>query len=548
MSRVADMRVTSHVGRDLLQSAAFFKTEAAVAWEYVANSLEYVERHICPRVVVNVATQERLMTISDNGRGMSETDLKRFFIMHAENIDRLRGRPGRGKFGTGKSAAFGIARSLRVDTVRDGLRNVVALTRAMIEASNGKDIPALWEVRNDKVDSPNGTTVEIADVVLERIRTQPIIEYIERHLQAFRARSPEVAVNSHVCSYREPEIEDLKVFRPNDAQAATLGDIELRVKIARAPLPEAEQGIAVTAGEGNLVAIERAGLDHKEFGAYLFGEVDVPTLETFDSPIEPFDSSRSLQLNPQHPVAVILIGFIGSKLELVRGELVRRAREAKRTEEARRLENEASRIADILNEDFVRLRDRLTDIRASAVAPGNAARRTGRPQDGGSDSDSWVQGRTEPGRVERRTGGQRTGEGTGRPAPDIALPGERNPEGDATVDRGGSGLPKKGSSRGGFRVDFRNMGAAEDRSRYDASILTILINLDNQVVKAALETGGPQDVAFRRLSYEIAFSEYAMALGHHVLQQDPSIPGDDLLYEVRSSLNRVAGSAAALYR
>lgn len=548
MSRVADMRVTSHVGRDLLQSAAFFKTEAAVAWEYVANSLEYVGRHICPRVVVNVATQERLITISDNGRGMSEGDLKRFFTMHAENIDRLRGRPGRGKFGTGKSAAFGIARSLRVDTVRDGLRNVVALTRAMIEASNGKDIPAQWEVRNEKVNSPNGTTVEIADVFLERIRTQPIIEYIERHLQAFRARSPEVAVNSHVCSYREPEIEDLQVFKPNDAQAAILGDVELRVKTARAPLPEAEQGIAVTAGEGNLVAIERAGLNNKEFGAYLFGEVDVVALETFDSPMEPFDSSRSLQLNPQHPVAGVLMGFIGSKLELVRGGLVRRAREAKRTEEARRLENEASRIADILNEDFVRLRDRLTDIRASAVAPGNAARRTGRPQDGGSDSDSWIQGRTEPGRVERRAGGQRTGEGTGRPAPNIASPGERNSEGDATVDRSGSGLPKKGSSRGGFRVDFRSMGAGEDRSRYDASILTILINLDHPVVRAALETGGPQDVPFRRLSYEIAFSEYAMALGHHVLQQDPSIPGDDLLYEVRSSLNRVAGSAAALYR
>lgn len=548
MSRIAGMKVTSHVGRDLLQSAAFFKTEAAVVWEYVANSLEYVERHICPRIGVQVGTQERSITISDNGRGMSERDLKHFFTMHAANVDRLRGRPGRGKFGTGKSAAFGIARSLRVDTVRDGLRNVVTLTRAMIEASDGKDIPTQWEIRNDKVDSTNGTTVEIADVFLERIRTQPIIEYIERHLQAFRARSPEVAVNSHVCVYREPEIEDMRVFKPNAAQMAMVGDVELRVKIARAPLPESEQGVAVTAGEGNLVAIEHAGLQHKEFGAYLFGEVDVPALETFDTPIEPFDSSRSLQLNPQHPVAIVLIGFIGSKLELVRGELVRRAREAKRTEEARRLEGEASRIAEILNEDFMRLRERLTDIRAAAVAPGNAARRTGRPQGGDPDGERWIQGRSQPGRIERHSGGQQTGDGAGRPAPDIALPGQHDPEGDATVDRGGSGLHKKAGSHGGFRVDFRAMGAAEDRSRYDASILTILINLDHPVVRAAQETGGVEDPAFRRLSFEIAFSEYAMALGHHILQQDPGMPGDDLLYEVRSSLNRVARSAAALYR
>jgi hypothetical protein len=126
--------------------------------------------------------------------------------MHGENVDRLTGRAGRGKFGTGKSAAFGIAKSLRVETVRDGLRNVVALTRDMIERSGGKDIPLEWLIRNERIDSPNGTTILVEDVVLRQIRTAPVIEYIERHLQAFRAVAPEVAVNDHVCVYREPEI------------------------------------------------------------------------------------------------------------------------------------------------------------------------------------------------------------------------------------------------------------------------------------------------------------------------------------------------------
>jgi hypothetical protein len=39
-----------------------------------------------------------------------------------------------------------------------------------------------------------------------------------------------------------------------------------------------------------------------------------------------------------------------------------------------------------------------------------------------------------------------------------------------------------------------------------------------------------------------------MALGYEMLKQDPNISADDLLYEVRSTLNRVAASAAALYR
>jgi hypothetical protein len=78
--------------------------------------------------------------------------------------------------------------------------------------------------------------------------------------------------------------------------------------------------------------------------------------------------------------------------------------------------------------------------------------------------------------------------------------------------------------------------------------LSILINLDHPVVSAALSESGIEESGFRRLSYEIAFSEYAMALGYELLKQDPNMPADDLLYEVRSSLNRVAASAVPLYR
>jgi hypothetical protein len=95
---------------------------------------------------------------------------------------------------------------------------------------------------------------------------------------------------------------------------------------------------------------------------------------------------------------------------------------------------------------------------------------------------------------------------------------------------------------------YRNLGREEYRSRYDERSLSILINLDHPVVSAALSDGGIEETGFRRLSYEIAFSEYAMALGYELLKQDPNMPADDLLYEVRSSLNRVATTAASLYR
>src|ERR1700722_2165828 len=116
------LRVTSHVGRDLLQSAQLFKHEHAVVWEYVSNGLQYKDPATKPTVVVEIDPKAKTIQVSDNGRGMRMVDLQRYFQMHGENLDRKQGRPGRGFFGTGKSAAFGIANELIITTVRDELR------------------------------------------------------------------------------------------------------------------------------------------------------------------------------------------------------------------------------------------------------------------------------------------------------------------------------------------------------------------------------------------------------------------------------------------
>jgi hypothetical protein len=57
MNTTSTLKVTSHVGRDILASAAHFKTEAAVVWEYVVNSLQYVDAGVQPRVQVFVRPQ-----------------------------------------------------------------------------------------------------------------------------------------------------------------------------------------------------------------------------------------------------------------------------------------------------------------------------------------------------------------------------------------------------------------------------------------------------------------------------------------------------------
>lgn len=114
-----------------------------------------------------------------------------------------RGGPARGEFGTGKSAAFGIANTLRVDTVRNGKRNVAVLTRDMINGSDGGEVPVQWAIKNELTDVPNGTTISILDINLERVRRASIIDYVDRHLQAVRAKAPDVAIDDHVWSQVE---------------------------------------------------------------------------------------------------------------------------------------------------------------------------------------------------------------------------------------------------------------------------------------------------------------------------------------------------------
>src|SRR5438093_6143290 len=100
--------------------------------------------------------------MTDNGRGMDWAGLQNFFVMHGENIDRKEGRPGRGRFGTGKSATFGIAGLMRITTVRNGKRSAVELSQTNIETITSEGPIPLRKIEKEvKTNHPNGTMVEI---------------------------------------------------------------------------------------------------------------------------------------------------------------------------------------------------------------------------------------------------------------------------------------------------------------------------------------------------------------------------------------------------
>ena len=177
-----NLAVTSNVGRDILQSAALFKHEHQVVWEYVSNGLQYIENE-SPLVRVTINQSNKSIMIVDNGRGMSFEDLHQFFQMHGENSDRAAGKSGRGYFGTGKSAAFGIANKLKVTTVKNNKRSTVELTRNDIQSQNAVDkVPVKVIERDIPVELDSGTRIDVEDVNLSKIDRNAIIREIEKHI------------------------------------------------------------------------------------------------------------------------------------------------------------------------------------------------------------------------------------------------------------------------------------------------------------------------------------------------------------------------------
>ena len=219
-------------------------------------------------------------------------DLQHYFQMHGENLERKQGRPGRGYFGTGKSAAFGIANQLTITTVRDGLRSKVRLTKKDIEGHpDGDEIPVKILEQEVKTSAPNGTLVEIDDIFKKTIDILSVIRHIERHIAHWPDAT--VIVNNHECEFSEPDINrEVKIATKGTEYETLLGDTILVIKTAKAPLEDELRGVAILS-DGVWHETTLAGCERKPFAEYLFGSIDVLALGRDQSATPAFDMSRS---------------------------------------------------------------------------------------------------------------------------------------------------------------------------------------------------------------------------------------------------------------
>jgi hypothetical protein len=538
--------VKSHARRDFEQTAAVFRTEKQVVWEYVSNGLQYVDPGVNPVVRVTLDAKNKRITIADNGRGMTWKDLENFFVMHGENQDRKRGLAGRGRFGTGKSAAFGIASKLRITTNRLGKRSSVELSRKDVETMGSADsIPVRTIEREVATKDPNGTIVEISEINLRTLDQAGIIAFIERHLAKW-SKNATVFVNNHECEFEEPAVAETKTFSPEGEAKTALGDVTLTLKVAKAPLDQELRGVSVFAN-GVWYETTLAGSEGREMSQYIFGEIDVPKLDQDTSPIPPFDQTRSMQLNPSNDLVRAIYAFVGQKVEEVRKGLVEAERKRRESEDAKRLRSQASEIARVINEDFNAFRQRLAQTRAKAKGGTDLY---GAEPGGKGPGDDLAAGTSVPATVVAPIGGiGSTGGNGGSGGVPRRLSPQVTPAGDDAELKGQSagGAQGKAKPSGGFDVQFLNMGDQDFRAKYEADQRVINVNLDHPQLATAKASSSIDDPTFKRLAYEVAFSEYAMALAQELANSGEYTELYEPVVDVRRTLDRVSRQAASLY-
>jgi len=250
--------------------------------------------------------------------------------------------------------------------------------------------------------------------------------------------------------------------------------------------------------------------------------------------------------------------FVSVHVEEVRRRILDEERKRRQTLEAQRLRRQADAIAKILNADFTEYSDKVQRIRATVTSVGRDRVPDGAVQTGedfkmgifGGDDAVEIVG-PEGGAVvpivrPDPTPAPEPSPRPPKPAPDDLL---NNP--DVVVNEDGDPLgqvldAKKiaKSSRGGFSVDFRHLGAEDNRATYDRDIRTILINLDFPQIAEELAKDGIESAPFHRLANEVAITEYAIAVSSELVTSSIYTDASDYIFEIRKTINRLSRKLA----
>jgi hypothetical protein len=587
-----NLSFTVNTAKAILHAAQTFKHPQHVIWEYVVNEIQYRDKKIAPKILVRI--EKDSIVISGNGNGMDKNDLKRFFTLHGENEERLKGNPGRGKFGTGKSAVFAIAKIFTITTCKNNkeFKLRINYTDLKKNAKSGDAISLEKFIISDgiKVNKPNGTIIEISDFFNGiKINDKEIRVFLEKHLKYYTGA--EVWINNHRCEFREPENrEEIFKFNSFENNFNKIGNVNLIIKIALEPLEKHDNGISILSNN-NLHEITLAGSEGREMANHIFGEIDCPLLDDDTAEISSYSMSRDMTLNGQSPVVRELYNFIGLKIEQVRKQLVEQQKEKRKSEEAKKLQKVADNISQIINKHFKDYIDKIkTDSikksdgsfysmpsssgknkdnnetltlgdQLSALLEINNNRKEFEEKDDPEDKKNDKKSKNLNENNDRNVAAlvnDKKNEKKSKKINDEVLwnhPGNvldkknykkskrKNVKSDDNDEKKAKKINSDGNdnSSGGtkFKVIYDNHGINNARAKFVVEENTVFINLDHPYI-SSLDKDKESEM-FQKVTYEVAFTEYAMGLVRLLYNNKYFKDNtDEYLQEVRSIVNALS--------
>ena len=157
-----DKNTIDHLGIKLYSSFP------PVIAELISNSYDADAEN----VEIKINYDEKVVTVTDDGTGMNHDELNQNFLVIGRNrrkaegtgVSKLKKRKVTGKKGLGKLAVFGIAKTIEVYSIKDGVKNAFSINYDEMKAENESEYKPKVIYENEKTNERSGTVLKIKEI------------------------------------------------------------------------------------------------------------------------------------------------------------------------------------------------------------------------------------------------------------------------------------------------------------------------------------------------------------------------------------------------
>ena len=157
-----DKNTIDHLGIKLYSSFP------PVIAELISNSYDADAKN----VEIKINYDEKVVTVTDDGTGMNHDELNQNFLVIGRNrrkaegtgVSKVKKRKVTGKKGLGKLAVFGIAKTIEVYSIKDGVKNAFSINYDEMKAESKSEYKPKVICENENTNEQSGTVVKIKEI------------------------------------------------------------------------------------------------------------------------------------------------------------------------------------------------------------------------------------------------------------------------------------------------------------------------------------------------------------------------------------------------